>query len=128
MGKRKTVLVVDDSAVQLDELVTAFEDEGYEVGAASDGEAVLRRMAELEPDALLLDVYLPRLNGADVCRMVKSHPHWRRTHLVLMSARVSDEEAEALRRLGADALLRKPFPPAEAVAAVRAAIGAPGEE
>ncbi len=126
MSRQKTVLVVDDSAAQLDELVAALEDEGYRVGAAADGEAVLQRMAELEPDALLLDVYMPWLNGADVVRVVKAHPHWRRTRLLLMSARVSAEEEVRLRALGADDLLRKPFSAEEAVAAVRAAIGAPG--
>jgi twitching motility two-component system response regulator PilG len=123
MGKRKVVLLVDDSTATLDALTAAFEDAGYEVGLARDGEEVLRRMAALDPDALLLDIYMPRLDGADVCRLVKAHPHWKKTHLVLMSARVSDGEMETYRRMGADEVLRKPFEPAVAVAAVRAAIG-----
>jgi DNA-binding response OmpR family regulator len=126
MGKRKTVLLVDDSTATLDELTAAFEDAGYEVGLAQDGEEVLRKMAALDPEALLLDIYMPRLDGAEVCRLVKAHPHWKKTYLVLMSARVSDREMETYRRMGADRILRKPFEPALAVEAVRGAIGAPG--
>ncbi|BDG07002.1 response regulator [Anaeromyxobacter paludicola] len=125
MGKRKTVLIVDDSPAILDALSAAFEDAGYDVGEARDGEEVFRKMAALDPDALLLDIYMPKINGTDVCRLVKAHPHWKKTYLVLMSSRLSDKELADYRRLGADVVLRKPFDPAEVVAAVGEAIGAP---
>ncbi len=126
MGKAKTVLVADDNAALIDELVAAFEDAGYEVATAADGEEVFRRMTSHEPAALLLDVYMPRLDGTDVCRMLKAHPRWRSTFLVVMSSRLGDADARTYTQLGADALLRKPFDPAEAVALVRRAIGDPG--
>ena len=106
MRKRKTVLIVDDSSPQLDALAAAFEDAGYEAGSAVDGEQVLRKLGTLEPDAVLLDIYMPKINGADVCRLVKSHPHWKRTFLVLMSSRVAEREVETFRRIGADEILR----------------------
>jgi twitching motility two-component system response regulator PilG/twitching motility two-component system response regulator PilH len=124
MSARKTVLIVDDSQAVLDVLETAFEDAGFGVTAAGDGEEVFRRMAQVDPDALLLDVYMPRLNGADVCRLVKAHPHWRKTYLVLMSSRISDREVDMFRRLGADEILKKPFDPAHAVALVEKAVAA----
>jgi twitching motility two-component system response regulator PilG len=123
MGKRKTVLVVDDSAALLDALTAAFEEAGYDVATAVDGEEVFRKMATTDPDALLLDIYMPKINGAEVCRLVKSHPHWKKTFLVLMSARVSDEEMETYRRIGADEILRKPFDPEVAVRVVAKAVG-----
>src|SRR5512138_1191108 len=98
MTARKTVLVVDDSQAVLDTLESAFEDAGYAVTAAVDGEEVFRRMAQWDPDALLLDVYMPKLNGADVCRLVKAHPHWKKTYLVLMSSRITERETEVYRR------------------------------
>jgi twitching motility two-component system response regulator PilG/twitching motility two-component system response regulator PilH len=124
MSARKTVLVVDDSQAVRDTLESAFEDAGFEVTAAADGEEVFRRMAHSDPDAVLLDVYMPRLNGADVCRLVKAHPHWKKTFLVLMSSRISDREVDMYRRLGADEILKKPFDPAAAVALVEKAIAA----
>ncbi len=124
MGAPKTVLVVDDSQAVLDTLETAFEEAGFAVSAAGDGEEVFRKLAQADPDALLLDVYMPKLNGADVCRLVKAHPHWRKTYLVLMSSRISDREVDMYRKLGADEILKKPFDPAQAVALVEKAIAA----
>lgn len=123
MDRRRTILIVDDSQALLEVLGVAFADAGYAVVTASDGEEVLRKLAASEPDALLLDVYMPRLNGADVCRVVKAHPHWKKIHLVIMSSRVSDGEAASYRRLGADEVLRKPFDVDELVRSVSKRIG-----
>ncbi|HET7753377.1 MAG TPA: response regulator [Anaeromyxobacteraceae bacterium] len=123
MSARKKVLIVDDSTAMLDALVAAFEDAGYEVGAAHDGEEVFRKMATLDPDAILLDVFMPKINGAEVCRLVKAHPHWKKTWLVLMSARIGGKEIEQFHQLGANEILRKPFDPAVALAAVAKGIG-----
>jgi twitching motility two-component system response regulator PilG/twitching motility two-component system response regulator PilH len=125
MGKPKTVLIVDDSQAVIDALSSAFEEGGWSVAAASDGEEVFRKMAAVGPDALLLDVYMPKLNGADVCRLLKAHPHWKKTYLVLMSSRIGDREVEMYRRIGADEILRKPFDPAVAVDLLARSVGAP---
>ncbi len=124
MAPRKTVLVVDDSQAVVDAVGAACEDAGWDVTTAADGEEVLHKLAASDPDALLLDLYMPRLNGADVCRLVKSHPHWKKTYLVLMSSRISDREIDMYRRIGADEILKKPFDPAHAVALVEKAVGA----
>ncbi len=126
MATRKTILVVDDSQAVIDALTAAFEEAGYAVAAASDGEEVFRKMAATNPDALLLDIYMPKLNGADVCRLVKAHPHWKKTFLILMSSRISDKEIEMYRRIGADEILKKPFDPGAAVQIVARAVGASG--
>jgi twitching motility two-component system response regulator PilG len=122
MSERRSVLIVDDSQAILDVLEGAFEDAGFKVTSAGDGEEVFRKLAAADPEALLLDLYMPKLNGADVCRLLKAHPHWRKTYLVLMSSRVSDQEVDMYRRLGADEILKKPFDPAHAVALVEKAI------
>ncbi len=120
------MLVVDDSQAIIDALSGAVEDAGFTVATAMDGEEVFRKMSAVNPDAVLLDIYMPRLNGADVCRLVKAHPHWKKMFLVLMSSRISDRELDMYKRLGADEILRKPFDPAVALAAVGKGIG-PGE-
>ncbi len=123
--KRPTVLVVDDSQAVLDAVGSAFEEAGWDVTSAGDGEEVFRKLAADDPDAVLLDIYMPRLNGADVCRLVKAHPHWKKTYLVLMSSRLSDREVDMYRRIGADEVLKKPFDPAQAVAIVERAVREP---
>lgn len=115
---------MDDSQAVLDALSAAFEEAGYEVAHAVDGEEVFRKLASSDAEAVLLDIYMPKLNGADVCRLVKAHPHWKKTFLVLMSSRISDREVDVYRRIGADEVLRKPFDPGHAVAVVAKAIGA----
>jgi CheY-like chemotaxis protein len=125
MTTRKTILIVDDSPAIIDALTSAFEEARYEVASAGDGEEVFRKLAASDPGALFLDIYMPKLNGADVCRLVKAHPHWKKTFLVLMSSRISDRELDMYRRLGADEILKKPFDPASAVALVAKALGAP---
>jgi DNA-binding response OmpR family regulator len=121
--RRKTVLVVDDSQAILDSLTSAFEEAGYEVASASDGEEVFRKLSAVNPDAVMLDIYMPKLNGADVCRLVKAHPHWKKTFLILMSSRISDREMDMYRRIGADEILKKPFDPAVAIGLVGKALG-----
>jgi DNA-binding response OmpR family regulator len=124
-GARKpAVLIVDDSTVQLDLLTPAFVAAGFEVGHATDGEEVFRRLSALEPVAVLLDVYLPGIDGAEVCRLMKSHPTWRHSFLLVMSARLTDADEATFRRLGAQAILRKPFEPETAVARVQKGLAA----
>jgi CheY-like chemotaxis protein len=120
----RTVLIADDSRHVVDALATVFELAGWEVSTAADGEEVLRRLAAGEPDSLLLDLYMPRLNGADVCRLVKGHPAWRRSLLVLMSSLLGDGEEALYQRLGADELLRKPLDAAAVLALVSARVKA----
>lgn len=122
MTKPRTILIVDDSTVLLDQLSAAFTDAGFAVAHAVDGEEVFRKITAFDPDALLLDVYMPKINGADVCRLVKAHPHWKKIYLVLMSARMSDKEIETYKRMGADQFLKKPFDPAEAIRMVSEAL------
>lgn len=125
MTPRRTVLVADDSRHVVEALSAAFEGAGWRVLTATDGEEVLRLLAAGEPDALLVDLYMPRLNGADVCRLVKGHPSWQRTLLVLMSSRLGPGDEAICRRLGADHLLHKPLNPAAVVALVSGALAGP---
>jgi CheY-like chemotaxis protein len=123
MAHRKRLLIADDSRAVVDALAAAFEGAGWDVVTAADGEEVFRRLAGGLPDALLLDVYMPRLNGADVCRVVKSHPQWKKAFLVLMSSRLTEGEHQMYLRLGADQLLKKPFEPAVALELVARGTG-----
>jgi twitching motility two-component system response regulator PilG/twitching motility two-component system response regulator PilH len=125
-SSKPAVLIVDDSTAQLDVLTPAFEAAGFEVGHAVDGEEVFRRLSALDPVAVLLDVYLPGIDGAEVCRLMKSHPAWQKSYLLVMSARLTDEDEATFKRLGAEAILRKPFEPEVALAQVLQGLAARG--
>ena len=104
-----TVLVVDDEAWNRMLAEAILEDDGYRIVTADDGEEALARVAEERPDAILLDVMMPRLDGFEVCRRLKSS---RRTFFipVMMLTALADAESKIQGlEAGADDFLNKPI-------------------
>lgn len=111
-GKR--VLVVDDDRVIQQLLEVNLELEGYQVaGTASDGQEAIAMAAELKPDLILLDIMMPKMDGLEVCRHLKSDPKLSKIPIVLLSARAQDMDIREGLEIGADAYLTKPFDPVE---------------
>ena len=115
-----TILIVDDSDALIEEITPPLVAAGFEVGIASDGEEVFRKITAYNPDLVLLDVYMPKIDGPDVVRLLRGHPRWAGMRLLLMSGRASDEDIERFLRMGADDFLRKPFKAQVLVERVRA--------
>ena len=110
----KRVLVVDDDRVIQQLLEVNLELEGYEVVAtASDGREALDKIAELEPDLVILDIMMPKMDGLEVCRHLKADPKLAKIPVVLLSARAQDLDVREGLDIGADAYLTKPFDPVE---------------
>jgi len=107
--RAQRVLVVDDIAMNRDLLEAHLADGGFEVTEAADGIEALASIAEREPDLVLLDVNMPRLDGISVCRRIKSHPTWRLIPVVLITA--ANDADTRLRGIeaGADDFVSKPF-------------------
>ena len=107
--KRPKVLVVDDRESNRELLQGRLDDLGYEVTEAKDGIEALDAVAADEPDLILLDVDMPRMDGITVCERLKAHPVLRLIPIVILTAS-SDRETK-LRGLaaGADDYLSKPF-------------------
>ena len=111
-GKR--VLVVDDDRVIQQLLEVNLELEGYQVaGTASDGREAIKMAEELKPDLILLDIMMPKMDGLEVCRHLKSDPKLAKIPIVLLSARAQDMDIREGLDIGADAYLTKPFDPVE---------------
>jgi DNA-binding response OmpR family regulator len=113
------ILVVDDEHQIVDLLRTYLVREGFDVEEASDGEAALTALYQHQPDLVILDLMLPRIDGREVCRRIREQS---RTPIIMLTAR--DEEADKLigLELGADDYVTKPFSPREVVARVRAVL------
>ncbi len=107
------VLIVDDDRVLADVLAFTMRRAGFQVIRAFDGEAALQRWAEDQPDLIVLDVNLPKLDGFAVCRRIREQAE---TPIVLLTVR--DEEDDIVRglELGADDYITKPFSPRQLVA------------
>ena len=110
---RPVVLVVDDLQPNRELLQALLEDLDYDVREARDGIEALESIDEREPDLILLDVDMPRLDGIAVCQRVKAHPVRRLIPIVILTA--SNDKSTRLRGIeaGADDYLSKPFDQAE---------------
>ncbi len=113
------ILVVDDEPQILELLRSYLRREGFDVEEAADGEAALAAAHRAQPDLVILDLMLPRLDGREVCRRIRETA---RTPIIMLTAR--DEETDKLLglELGADDYITKPFSPREVVARVRAVL------
>ncbi len=113
------VLVVDDDAAILRTLAINLRARGYEVETAADGRSALQVVEERVPDAIVLDLGLPDLDGLSVLQRLRAA---RRVPVVILSARHgTDDKVEALDE-GADDYVTKPFEMEELMARVRAAV------
>jgi putative two-component system response regulator len=114
-----TILIVDDDAAYRKLMVGLLRMQGFEVFAASDGEDALAEFAHHEPDLVLLDVDMPRLNGFEVCRKLKQRPESRLTPVVLVTGLAATEDRIRGLEAGADDFLSKPVDRNELLARVR---------
>jgi len=106
-------LVVDDDRVLADVLAFTLRREGFEVIQAYDGEAALERWAEEQPDLIVLDVNMPRLDGFAVCRRIRAQAD---TPIILLTVRGEEDDIVHGLKLGADDYITKPFSPRQLVA------------
>lgn len=117
--RKKRILVVDDEPQIVRALRVALTGAGYEMATAVNGEQALDEAAVSPPDAVILDLGLPGIDGLEVCRLLRE---WTRAPILVLSARVSEREKVAALDLGADDYITKPFGMAELLARLRVAL------
>jgi putative two-component system response regulator len=119
---RPLVLVVEDDPANRALLERLLEREGYRTKAVGDGEAALLAVGEHAPDLVLLDIGLPRLDGYEVTRRLRSHVKTLTVPIILLTGRSAlDDVVEGL-DAGADDFLSKPFRQPELLARIRSAL------
>lgn len=103
------ILLADDSphAQRMGERI--LREEGFEVVTVTDGDTALVRLADVDPDLVLADAFLPQRSGYEICRYVRSDPRFRHTRVVLTAGALEPLDEEEARRVHADAVLKKPF-------------------
>ena len=121
------ILVVDDERAVRESLRRALELEGYEIDLAEDGRQALERLArEDQPDAVILDVLMPGVDGLEVCRTLRSQGS--RLPVLMLTARTQVEDRVEGLDAGADDYLTKPFALEELLARVRALLRRSGDD
>lgn len=111
------ILLVDDDSSLLDVLAMAFEDEGYAVLRAQDGQEALVHVANSKPDVIISDVNMPKLDGFSFCRRLREQND--ETPLILLTSRDNDIDEALGLELGADDYVAKPFSTRVLVARVK---------
>lgn len=109
----KTILVVDDSPTQMKLMTTALQGKGYKIITAVDGEEALEKATKEQPDLMLLDVILPKKNGFQVCRQLKTAPDTKAIKVILVTTKSQDTDRFWGLKQGADEYITKPFEDAE---------------
>ncbi len=116
----KTILIVEDEQNIVDILTFNLRREGYETMAAYDGPTGLRLALEKNPDLILLDLMLPKMDGFQVCRKIRSSGS--STPILILTAREEESDKVVGLELGADDYITKPFSMRELMARVKANI------
>lgn len=109
MSDKARILLVDDEAVLSRMVAIRLESAGYEVVTAADGPQALERAKKLEPDLIILDLMLPKLDGYNVCRLLKYDSQYNKIPILILTARTMAKDIKLATDCGADGYLTKPF-------------------
>jgi twitching motility two-component system response regulator PilH len=119
----KTILLVDDSPTELTAMRHALEGRGYELVTAGDGDQALEQIMKSRPALVLLDVVLPRKNGFQICRQIKSSPETSGIKVMLITSKSQETDRYWGMKQGADAYMTKPFDGRELAESVARLLG-----
>jgi CheY-like chemotaxis protein len=108
----RTILIVDDDPLIRRLIATTLEDvSGFHLEEAGDGEEALSSASSLRPEIVFLDYDMPRLNGIETCRRLRSDPVTADATIVMLTAMSDGEHKDLAVHAGADLFLTKPFSP-----------------
>jgi len=108
----KKILVADDQPDGrrlLQDILARFNAYGVETLIARDGAEAVAITEKEKPDLILLDIMMPGLNGFEVCRKVKGNPELANTYIIIVSAKIQQEDRKEAALAGADEYLTKPY-------------------
>ncbi len=125
MSEQRRILVVEDEPMVAEVVERYLRRDGYEVRLACDGRDALQDFDHFQPDLVVLDLMLPSLDGAEVCRRIRAQSH---TPVVMLTAKGEEVDKLVGLELGADDYVTKPFSPRELVARVKAVLRRSGPQ
>jgi twitching motility two-component system response regulator PilG len=117
-GKSFKVMVIDDSKTIRRTAETLLKKEGFEVITATDGFEALSMIADHQPNLILLDIMMPRLDGYQTCALIKHHRVFRHTPVIMLSSKDGLFDRARGRVVGSDNYITKPFTREELLAVI----------
>jgi phosphate regulon transcriptional regulator PhoB len=122
------ILVVDDEADLVELVSYNLRKEGFMTDSASDGDAALSKIRSSSYDLIILDLMLPRIQGIELCRIIRSDPKKERLPIIMLTAKGEEVDRVLGLEMGADDYIAKPFSPRELIARVKAVLRRSGEK
>lgn len=119
MGNKNKILIVDDTIDTVELLKKRLRSDGYDTAEAYDGEEGLKKVVEYNPDLIVLDVMMPKLDGYQVCQRLKADENTRYIPILMLTAKSDVESKVKGLDIGADDYLPKPFDYKELSARIR---------
>jgi twitching motility two-component system response regulator PilH len=105
----KSILIVEDSPTELTLIKQALQTKSYSLSYATDGEEAIAKATKDLPDLILLDVVLPKKNGFQVCRQLKTTAQTKNIKIILLTSKNQESDKFWGMKQGADEYLTKPF-------------------
>jgi DNA-binding response OmpR family regulator len=106
---KKRILVVDDEVDLVETVRFSLELEGYDVLVAYNGEEALNQARKENPDLILLDLMLPKLDGYKVCRLLKFDERYKHIPVLMLTAKTQEKDKVTGMETGANEYITKPF-------------------
>jgi DNA-binding response OmpR family regulator len=109
MPENKKILIADDEPDFVELISMRLEVNGFKVVAAKDGQEAIDKTKKENPDLLILDLMMPKLDGFEVCRMLKFDDNFKNLPIIVLSALDQQQDREKAIKAGADEYFIKPF-------------------
>ena len=119
MAEKPRILLVDDEPSIVKMVGKRLEVEGFEVIVAMDGQEGLQKAQTEQPHLIILDLMLPKLNGYEVCGILKRDSRYEKIPVLMLSARAQEKDEKEGMAVGANAFMRKPFKSQELVEKIK---------
>jgi len=124
MGEGKVILLVDDDLTLREMYEERLKAEGFEIVQANNGEEALSRAKEVKPNVIMLDIMMPKINGFDVLKELKSDPELKDIPVIMLTALIQEVDRIQGKKLGAfDYIVKSETMPGEVIAKIKSAIG-----
>ncbi len=106
---KKRILIIDDEAQMVQMVQMRLEAVGYEVIKAHDGQTGLEMAKQENPDLIILDVMMPKMDGYKVCGLLKADARYNKIPIIMFTARAQESDKELSEDVGANAYINKPL-------------------
>ncbi|MES2266140.1 response regulator transcription factor [Mucilaginibacter lutimaris] len=127
---KQKILIVDDEPDILELIEYNLKKEGYQVYSARNGQEAVAEAKRTQPDLIVLDIMMPKMDGIEACRIMRTMPEFKNTFMVFLTARSEEYSEIAGFNVGADDYIAKPIKPRALVSRINAILrrNAPPEE